>query len=107
MEKFPGGEVISKGFRGNLEGNSPFSLENGTEQLTAYFSSVTLHSYDDALVVTETEPLVAFILSSRAKEYLSEGQIQTLRENIEQEIATNGSIYITKASGLFEAIKDA
>ena len=44
-----------------------FGLENGREQLSAYFSEVNLYVYKDALLVTEIEPLVDYILDSTAK----------------------------------------
>ena len=41
-----------------------FSLENGAEQIMEHFSEVDLQLYDDALVVTEAEPLVDYVLST-------------------------------------------
>lgn len=41
-----------------------FSLENGAEQLVPWFDEVEIRRFDDSLVVTEVEPLVAYILSS-------------------------------------------
>jgi hypothetical protein len=40
-----------------------FTLENGLDQLKSYFTQVTLHRYDDSLVVTKAEPLADFINS--------------------------------------------
>src|SRR5207253_1882718 len=47
-----------------------FNLENGREQLLQWFPSVTLHPYEDALLVTEVEPLVAYLLSGRYQSIL-------------------------------------
>src|SRR6266545_1500464 len=47
-----------------------FRLENGAEQLAPYFAEVALHRYEDALIVTEAEPLVAFIASEDADKVL-------------------------------------
>jgi ubiquinone/menaquinone biosynthesis C-methylase UbiE len=41
-----------------------FRLENGTAQLAPFFGHVVLRRYDDALVVTAAEPIVAFVASS-------------------------------------------
>jgi SAM-dependent methyltransferase len=83
---------------------SQFGLENGGEQLTQFFADVTLHRYEDGLVVTEVEPLVAYVLSSR-RSALIDKDPQALARLIERKMEAEGAIYITKASGLFEARK--
>jgi ubiquinone/menaquinone biosynthesis C-methylase UbiE len=88
---------------GRKRRESSFSLENGVAQLAPWFSHVEMRRYEDALVVTEVEPLVAFVLSTRAKRVLTEEQVRQLREIMTQELARNGSIAITKATGLFIA----
>jgi ubiquinone/menaquinone biosynthesis C-methylase UbiE len=80
-----------------------FSLENGTAQLARQFSSVTLHRYEDALVVTEAQPLIAYILSGQAGRVLVGEKQQRLQALIEQELAARGAIHISKDSGMFEA----
>lgn len=80
-----------------------FTLENGPEQLTPWFSQIELHEYENSLAVTEAEPLVAFILSCAHPDSVTEEKIQTLRKLIEQGLAKDSVISITKASGLFEA----
>ncbi|WP_254537434.1 class I SAM-dependent methyltransferase [Halomarina litorea] len=40
-----------------------FRLENGREQLADVFESVTLHRHDNALAVTEVEPVVRYLCS--------------------------------------------
>lgn len=88
-----------------------FGLENGAEQLAAWFPQVDLRRFDDALVVTEAEPLVAYVLSSiRAHEILSDlpeheidRRVAQLRAALEHEIAERGSIRIAKDPGLFIA----
>ncbi|MDQ2884546.1 MAG: methyltransferase domain-containing protein [Chloroflexota bacterium] len=101
------GELVQRvipSFSGIMgRGGSPFSLENGAEQMAPWFSHVEMRHYENALVVTEVEPLVAFVLSTRAKSILTEEQIRQLREIVAQELARNGSITITKATGLFVA----
>lgn len=48
---------------GNRISTMSFTLENGLDQLKSYFTLVTLHRYDDGLVVTKAEPLADFINS--------------------------------------------
>jgi ubiquinone/menaquinone biosynthesis C-methylase UbiE len=84
---------------------SPFTLENGMEQIKPYFNQVTLSRYEDNLVVTELQPLMDYIRSGMRVAELSESELATLQSDLEKELKEKGSIFITKDSGLFEAIK--
>jgi hypothetical protein len=79
-----------------------FTLEGGREQLAPFFTHVDLHLYDDALVVTEAEPLVAYVLSGGTRAALQD-HIAELTAYVEQRIRRDGAIRITKSSGMFEA----
>ncbi len=46
-------------------GTESFTLENGAQQIAGYFPDVTLRRYEDGLAVTELEPILAYILSSK------------------------------------------
>ncbi|MBI3660819.1 class I SAM-dependent methyltransferase [Candidatus Acetothermia bacterium] len=83
-----------------------FYLENGLDELKKWLSRVSIKRYEDALVITEAEPLVAYVISGRAKSFLIGDKLAEFIKFVEQEIATHGAIRITKDSGLFEAIKD-
>jgi ubiquinone/menaquinone biosynthesis C-methylase UbiE len=83
-----------------------FSLENGADELKQWFSSVKLHRYPDALIVTEAEPLVAFVLSMQSTPLSVERRAEFV-QFVEQELARHGAIRITKDSGLFEATRPA
>ncbi len=83
----------------------PFTLENGLEQLQPYFSQVALSRYEDNLLVTEIEPLIAYIRSGVRVTELSENELASLRLDLEKELKEKGRIFITKDSGLFEAVK--
>jgi SAM-dependent methyltransferase len=85
--------------------SNPFVLENGHDQIRSWFSDVSLHRYEDALVVTQAEPLIAYILSGFAKDLLVGDRREPFARFVRQELASRGSIYITKDSGLFEAHK--
>lgn len=82
-----------------------FLLENGLDQLSEWFSRVTLHRYEDDLVITEAKPLVAYVLSGTAESVLADKELEFV-EFVEQELASHGAIYVTKDSGLFEASRD-
>ncbi len=80
-----------------------FRLENGGEEISAHFSTVILHLYENGLIVTEAEPLVAYFLSTLSGKTLIGDKVEQFTQTIEQEIASNGAIHITKETGLFEA----
>jgi ubiquinone/menaquinone biosynthesis C-methylase UbiE len=84
---------------------SPFTLENGLEQLEQFFSQVTVSRYSDNLHVTEIKPIVAYIRSSIHATDLSEENLSNLQHDLEKESKEKGKIVIAKDSGLFEAIK--
>jgi len=81
-----------------------FTLENGMEQLQPFFSQVAFSRYEDNLQVTEIQPLMDYILSSIRVQELPKEKLELLRQNLEKELQEKGSIFITKDSGLFEAI---
>jgi ubiquinone/menaquinone biosynthesis C-methylase UbiE len=82
-----------------------FTLENGADQLQAFFPNVTLTRYEDSLNVTEIEPIMAYVRSSARAADLSEDDLAKVRVGLEKELKEKGRIFITKDSGLFEAIK--
>jgi len=81
-----------------------FRLEQGEIELARWFANVTLHRYESALVVTEAEPLVAFV-ASMAADLAGERRAEFARF-VEQALrASGGAIRITKDSGIFEAYR--
>lgn len=90
-----------------------FDLGNGAEQLSPWFSEVTLRRYEDALVVTEVEPLFEYLLSGPAADAavreLSADEfdlrVAALAERLQRELASHGAIHITKDVGMFVASK--
>ncbi|MGI8553704.1 MAG: class I SAM-dependent methyltransferase [Dehalococcoidia bacterium] len=82
-----------------------FRIENGAEQLAPWFAEVTLHRYEDALAITEAEPLVQYVLSMNAASDISQESLDELRLFLARELARQGTIRISKDSGLFVAQK--
>jgi SAM-dependent methyltransferase len=82
-----------------------FGLENGFVQLSRWFSKVTLCRYEDSLVITEADPLIAYILSgmNNAKSILVGDKLAEFIRFVEQELTLHGAIHVTKESGMFEA----
>jgi SAM-dependent methyltransferase len=79
-----------------------FTLENGAPQLARAFAQVQRFDFDDALVVTETEPLVAYAMSGMLGKEMT-GRENALRDFVAHRIAREGAMRITKAAGLFIA----
>jgi SAM-dependent methyltransferase len=100
-----------RGESGYFRDRLGFSLENGHEQLSRHFADVSFSRYDDALVVTETGPLVEYLLSGTAADTaMDKAGAEELRqraselgERLERELTEHGSIRITKDVGLFTA----
>jgi len=84
---------------------SPFTLENGLGQLKQFFSQVTVSRYSDSLHVTEIKPIIAYIRSSIHATELLEEELVSIQLDLEKELKEKGKIFISKDSGLFEAIK--
>lgn len=85
-----------------------FGLETGAARLAPWFPAVTRHIYEDALMVTEAEPLIAYILSSMSADQAATvvDQLGAFAHFVDNELAAHGSLKITKASGLFEATQE-
>jgi len=84
-----------------------FGLETGRDQLAPCFDDVEIRRYKDSLVVTEGEPLVAYLLSMAPASAVTAGQLAALKELIAEELRARGSIAISKDSGLFVARRPA
>ena len=84
---------------------NPFTLENGLEQLKPYFPQVLISRYKDNLEITEIEPIMAYIRSGIRAGELSEPELQNLQNELKNELKKSGRIFVSKDSGLFEAIK--
>lgn len=81
----------------------PFTVQNGGDQLAAFFEQVDYIAYEDALVVTEAQPIIAYVLSTLRWEVLRQYQerLPDFALHIEKTLAEKGPITIRKESGLF------
>jgi ubiquinone/menaquinone biosynthesis C-methylase UbiE len=84
---------------------NPFTLENGLEQLKPSFPQISISRYEDNLEITEIEPIMAYIRSGMRVSELSQAELENLQDELENELKENGRIFVSKDSGLFEAIK--
>lgn len=83
-----------------------FCLENGEEQLSKHFVNVRRFLHDDSLIITEAEPLVAYVLSDGdVKSELTGNALDKFTRSVESEIRERGAIRVSKVAGMFEARK--
>ncbi|MFN8404894.1 MAG: methyltransferase domain-containing protein [Anaerolineales bacterium] len=85
--------------------DNSFTLENGLGQLKPFFPNTKVSRYEDNLHITELELLIAYIRSGVRAGELSEDEFTKLQNELAKELKEKGRIFITKDSGLFEAIK--
>ncbi|MCL2378645.1 MAG: class I SAM-dependent methyltransferase [Defluviitaleaceae bacterium] len=77
----------------------PFNSENGGEILARHFSSVKRYDYVDALAITETNDLIAWLESAMFIDF--NRKFDGLYDYFEQIRLTEGAINIPKGSCLF------
>ncbi len=83
-----------------------FGLENGAEQLKKSFKEVEMIKYVDSLEVTETEPIVDYMLSfGSVKENIDEANLKGFKDYLDDVLDREGVIKISKESGIFIAKK--
>jgi SAM-dependent methyltransferase len=91
------------------EFDQEFGLDNGEEQLAAAgFQDIEERRYDDALRVTQSEPLIAYIRSTtgNSSHSLSGARLARFKQHVEKRIRKEGYIGITKETGLFIGCKN-
>jgi SAM-dependent methyltransferase len=85
---------------------SRFGLENGAEQLSPLFGDVKLHLYENNLLVTEPEPVVAYVASMMTLGAAIQGErLETFRRFVYDEFEAKGPMTIQTAAGVFEAAR--
>ncbi|HEY1391606.1 MAG TPA: class I SAM-dependent methyltransferase [Ktedonobacterales bacterium] len=82
-----------------------FNLDNGAEFLAEQFGNVTLHRYDNMLVVTEAEPLIAYFVSMtpQSATELHERIYRDVGPLVLRYLEEHGELRLTANAGLFEA----
>ncbi len=92
-------EIYPPYARDNLT-NLPFNLENAADILSTTFKRVEIFDFEDSLWVTETQPLVDYVLSVWGSEDMTPDQIHELSRRIQAQIDRQGGFYIQKRTGL-------
>lgn len=87
----------------------PFSLDNGLEELSAYFPKVTISRYEDMLKIDQIEPIINYYLSFNGMyddvNILHENDIDAFRIFLQDIIKAKKVISVTKDSGVFLCTK--
>lgn len=79
-----------------------FGLENGGGILSKYFSNIQRMDYQDSLEITESKPLIDYIMSCHGNQNEILGpRLNEFKEYIEKLFENNGKIVVTKQAGLF------
>ena len=79
-----------------------FGLENGESILKKYFSNVQRMDYQDSLEITESKPLIDYIMSCHGNQNEILGpRLNEFKEYIEELLKNSGKIVVTKQAGLF------
>ena len=83
-----------------------FGKENGAQALAPYFAEVDWQQYEDALIVTQAEPLIEYVLSCHGNQnqYILE-KYNKFRKYVEGQIRNGYTI--TKDAGIFIGVTDA
>ena len=79
-----------------------FGLENGEDILSKYFSNIQRMDYQDSLAITESKPLIDYIMSCHGNQNEILGpKLNEFKEYVEELLENNGKIVVTKEAGLF------
>jgi ubiquinone/menaquinone biosynthesis C-methylase UbiE len=84
-----------------------FTLDNGVQQLTPWFTQLVIRHYADALIVTEAKPLVNYILSMIPHtDIIPDDSYETrLITIVNDKIQQYGAINIQKSTGMITGVK--
>lgn len=79
-----------------------FGLENGERILSKYFKNIQRFDYKDTLEITESKPLVDYIMSCHGNQNEILGpRLAEFKEYIDRFLKQDGKIVVTKQAGLF------
>jgi ubiquinone/menaquinone biosynthesis C-methylase UbiE len=82
-----------------------FGLENGKKNLSEFFNSVELRRYEDSLHITEPQPLIDYVLSSKGigniNDIIVGEKVKQFSSYISKLFSENGYIDVSKDAGMF------
>ncbi len=87
----------------DAQSSASFGLETGAVALAEHFASIETRRFDDALVVTEVEPVIAYLDSMLAADALDESSRARVHSAAATLVARPGGWRITKDAGVLIA----
>lgn len=81
--------------------SDPFTLENAPTQLRRHFPEVELRTYEDALAVTEVEPVLDYLASLILDDPFSEAEVRRVRAALKGRLRGTRPFLISKSTGVF------
>ena len=81
-----------------------FNLDNSAGDLARWFAQIEVERRNSTLIVTETAPLVEYVMSGTR---LSDEETLRLHTYFDREIQLKGAFRITTESGIFKMVKEA
>jgi ubiquinone/menaquinone biosynthesis C-methylase UbiE len=91
--------------RSREEWEISFRLDNGRDELKSSFPEIELRHFEDALEVTEVEPLYDYVRSLASADDWDAEQVRRLRGEIETWLRREGVIHVRKEVGMFVAAR--
>lgn len=79
-----------------------FSLEDAPAELEPFFTGIAIERFETALLVTEVEPVVAYV---RSGESFPDGAPERVRAAVEEKLARDGVFRITTTPGIVSCRK--
>lgn len=89
------------GIQTSTNANTSFTLENGGDILGQYFRQIDRRLYDDQLVITDTDDLIAYICSTNMYDLLDDQYQQRLKQYFEAMKDEADRLVIRKSYGTF------
>lgn len=81
-----------------------FGLDNGEEKLSPFFKNIEKHKYDDGIEITESMPIISYILSCHGNQNaLLLDHYQDFKQYVDEKV--EDGFYITKDVGFFSCRK--
>ena len=81
-----------------------FGLDNGTQLLSPHFTEIICHRYEDAILIDQAQPLIAYILSCHGNQnQVLLDRYKDFRSFVEEKV--HRKFRITKDAGIFLCIK--
>ncbi len=95
-------------YQGQSDQVRRFSLENAAEYLQPYFNKIVVRRYEENLLITELEPLLAYIRSLWSiYEQHDQHWAKRLENRVREAFESEGKFFITKSQGVVIGLNES